>query len=321
MNILTTIPSKFLAGQVPENLKESGRNYGNQLFWAATKKFLAGHNLFNVNDSYNCSIDRVVFVLANSIQNRNAGWLRKLAEQILHLDCPKVLLSIGAQHNNFDMFNFSDELKHSLSLLMGQMDVAYLRGEYTDKLLKHNGIKGEFIVNGCPSIFLNEIPAIEYKDERVIKRVIINMPMFRQLPALFEDLNAMAIDKRVSLLAQGNIYAGFYGPHYLLKHPKGIDYWRELLKNVDFTIGTRVHGSIMSLLCGIPTLCLCWDSRTTELCNEMQIPHIIYDGQRFNGLDDLLTFARQNYYFDRCLFDVNLQRMKQNLQKLDFLDL
>jgi len=317
MNILTSIPSKFLADQVAENLKESENNYGNQLFWAATIKLLAGHNLFSVSDSYNCSIDRVVYVMANSFQNQIADRLRKSAEQISHLDCPKVLLSIGAQHDNSEMFDFSDELKRASTLLLGQMDVTYLRGEYTHELLKHNGIEGEFIVNGCPSIFLNDIPAIEYQDERVM----INMPRFIQLPALFEDLNAMAIDERVSLLAQNNIYAGFYGPHYELNCPKGIDFWRSLLENVDFTIGTRVHGSIMSLLCGVPTLCICWDSRTTELCKEMQIPHLIYDGQRFNGLDDLLTFARQNYNFDRGLFDTNLERMKVNLQKLDFLNL
>jgi len=209
MNILTSIPSKVLAGQGLE-MKDLEGNCGNLLFWEATMKLLSGHNLFSVSDSYNCSIDRVVYVMANGIQNQIAGRLRERAEQISQLDCPKVLLSIGVQHDNSEMFDFSDELKRASTLLLGQMDVTYLRGEYTHELLRHNGIEGEFIVNGCPSIFLNDIPAIEYQDERVM----INMPSFRQLPALFEDLNAMAIDERVSLLAQNNIYAGFYGPHY-----------------------------------------------------------------------------------------------------------
>jgi len=338
VNILTSIPSKILAGQTPDNLMESEMNYGNLIFWEATIGLLKGHNLLSINEPYDCSIDRVVFVLANSIQNEIAHRLQKSAEQILHLDCPKVLLSIGAQHDNYEMFDFSDELKHASNLFLGQMDIVYLRGDYTYELLKHNGIEGEFIVNGCPSILLNDIPPIEYQDERVM----INMPSYNHMPAtsrqtsrtwwmrffrrdksaytLFEDLNGMATNGRVKLLAQEDIYLGFYGPQYELSYPKGIDCWRGLLENVDFTIGTRIHGSIMSLLCGIPTLCLCLDSRTRELCKRMEIPHTIYDGQRFDGLDDLLSFARQNYNFDRALFDENLESMRMNLQKVDFLN-
>ena len=136
-------------------------NRENLLFQKATMKLLTGHNLFYVNDSYNCPMDRIVYVAANNIQEASEGWVRTRAEQISHLNCPKVLLSIGAQNENSELFDFSDELKHSLILLLGQMDVSYLRGEYTHELLRHNGIKGEFIVNGCPSIFLNDIPAID----------------------------------------------------------------------------------------------------------------------------------------------------------------
>jgi len=48
-------------------------------------------------------------------------------------------------------------------------------------------------------------------------------------------------------------------------HLKNQRIWRQHLKGATFSIGTRIHGSIMSLLCGVPTLCMCIDSRTTEL--------------------------------------------------------
>lgn len=52
---------------------------------------------------------------------------------------------------------------------------------------------------------------------------------------------------------------------------ESIEFFRN---NVNLMIGTRIHGTILGLIAGLPSLCLVIDSRTYELCEQMSIPYI-----------------------------------------------
>ncbi|OGO58150.1 MAG: hypothetical protein A2V85_08460 [Chloroflexi bacterium RBG_16_72_14] len=49
--------------------------------------------------------------------------------------------------------------------------------------------------------------------------------------------------------------------------------WIEDLRAVDFSFGTRIHGSIAAILAGTPTVVLAHDSRTLELARYFGIPY------------------------------------------------
>ena len=49
--------------------------------------------------------------------------------------------------------------------------------------------------------------------------------------------------------------------------------WKNFVKNYKFAIGNRVHGSILAINSGVPALCLNADSRATEMCQFLKIPH------------------------------------------------
>lgn len=39
-------------------------------------------------------------------------------------------------------------------------------------------------------------------------------------------------------------------------------------------IGSRIHGTILGLMAGLPSMCLVIDARTYELSKQMSIPYI-----------------------------------------------
>jgi hypothetical protein len=299
---MTNIPSGFLSG----NSKVNGGNCGNQMTWLSTMKLLEGNELFD--RFYKVEPDMVVLAMSNAIQKRTALLVGEIANSIEHFDCPKIMLSIGAQNKTSELFYFPPELKSKTVKLLSQMDSVNLRGEYTLDLLRHNGIEGSFEANGCPSILLNEIPLIpKWKDEKVV----INMPRYKQCPILFCNFIEMSGDERVTLLAQDNIYQGYSNEKKDINHILSIDVWRDHLEGATFSIGTRIHGSIMSLLCGVPTLCICIDSRTTELCRSLNVPYVIYEDNRFASFNELMSFSQRMYNFNRHALDESVRNMQK----------
>ena len=53
-----------------------------------------------------------------------------------------------------------------------------------------------------------------------------------------------------------------------------VESWLAFLSQRDFSIGTRIHGTIAALLAGTPAVLLTHDTRTTELADAMNIPRI-----------------------------------------------
>lgn len=53
-----------------------------------------------------------------------------------------------------------------------------------------------------------------------------------------------------------------------------IPIWMKYLKDkqFNFSFGSRIHGSILPILCNIPALVDCIDSRTREICEFFEIP-------------------------------------------------
>src|SRR3712207_6450775 len=68
--------------------------------------------------------------------------------------------------------------------------------------------------------------------------------------------------------------------------------WMEELRAHDFSFGTRIHGNIVALLAGTPSVVLAHDSRTLELCRYHDIPHrLLADVPRKVRPEDLYAGA------------------------------
>ena len=49
----------------------------------------------------------------------------------------------------------------------------------------------------------------------------------------------------------------------------------EHYRKFDFVVGPRIHGVILGLQTGIPSLCIVHDSRTLELCQTLKVPYVM----------------------------------------------
>jgi polysaccharide pyruvyl transferase WcaK-like protein len=89
----------------------------------------------------------------------------------------------------------------------------------------------------------------------------------------------------------------------------------EFLLGFDFVVGTRIHGAMLGLQAGIPSLCIAHDSRTREMCEVMQVPFVMAaDVRTGTTLSDLLGRFR----FDARSFDENRRMLADRLNEFPF---
>lgn len=66
------------------------------------------------------------------------------------------------------------------------------------------------------------------------------------------------------------------------------DQWFNSMKTFDFSIGTRIHGNIASILAGTPALVIAIDTRTLELAQYFKIPYVkLSDLNKYKNLEAL----------------------------------
>ncbi len=71
-----------------------------------------------------------------------------------------------------------------------------------------------------------------------------------------------------------------------------IEQWLKFLEEIDFVIGTRLHGIIAMLLAGKPAVLVTHDTRTAEVAKLMSIPSI--SGSDFDGsIDQIQTIFQE----------------------------
>ena len=211
-----------------------------------------------------------------------------------------------------------------------------VRGSFTMDVLDKIGLAAHATVVGCPSLFINPTPVL---GRQIAKRlrppervaVIAGNQHWPHLQRIEESLAQLVTQTNGSYIGQA--------PHEMMALTKGLarsldssslqqcrDYirphaeiqdfvdwsvrygnmffdvrdWIEHYKHFDFVIGTRVHGTILGIQAGVPSLCIVHDSRTLELCETLTIPHVLPDDvPAVINRDDLISL----FNFDADEFD------------------
>ena len=324
-------------------LKIMGGNSGNCMFWESTKKIiqsqttskLLNHKEYNKNrHKYANKIDKVVLVTANTISPKAFTQLNYYYGLIKSLNCKKYLFSAGAQNNTIDLIKFSERERNVYNSFFPCFEYAYLRGQYTYDLLKYNKIPVSNIkAVGCPSILLKPIDTDNLKakfknlynrDSNQIKAGI-NFPNSNQNEKLRTLFKKIMSDKDVFTLVvdDTSLYDLIHGNKNksarFEKHKDNLQFSNNVFNlinffkdNVDFMFGTRIHGTVLGLCAGLPSMCLAIDSRTYELCEQMNIPYInCIDKQvYFNDKNELVEIFKNN--FDVSKIDQLKETIKNN---------
>ena len=215
-----------------------------------------------------------------------------------------------------------------------------VRGSFTMDVLDHLGLSSHAVVIGCPSLFINPTPVLGKKVAERLRTpdrvaVVAGHQHWHQLGLrgieaslvqLVTETNGCYVAQApVEMMAltrgmaesiddatlricrdyvQPNLdlsefidWSARYGNVFF-----DVDSWIEHYKRFDFVIGTRIHGTVLGIQAGVPSLCIVHDSRTLELCETLKIPHVFpEDVQDGINRDDLVSL----FNFDADAFDKN----------------
>ncbi len=107
---------------------------------------------------------------------------------------------------------------------------------------------------------------------------LVQRPLELMKPIQGEALSNPA---EIAYFARCAEFLGFANPaalvDFLRRHgqvPSSVSDWAHGLRRFTAAVNTRIHGTMMGMAAGLPSLCICHDTRTRELAKQLRVPHI-----------------------------------------------
>lgn len=232
-------------------------------------------------------------------------------------NCNVSIFGLGAQAaSSNSLLDLGPETIRFLEVLSERCACISVRDLYTAELLS-NYVKSEIIVTGCPSNFINLDSQLPSKLIDSLNRMSehnnwIDLKVYSTEFAPGTELSYLALRKMVNILLQTEsayvcqspelipfllnesefprgsyqcLIDMFSGDESLLRRflkNKGcvffsIDAWLQHAKGFDLAFGMRIHGNMLALQAGVPSLLVAHDSRTEGLAKSMSIPYVLID--------------------------------------------
>jgi hypothetical protein len=251
-------------------------------------------------DYVNSTYTHCFFTLQDQFQERlpdyiPAAQVLKIIEFIKALRVPLVAYSVGT---NFAPNDTTRTICSELSALMQAISEKCLligvRGEITRESLAKSGVHNTMVI-GCPTYFENGFGRLLHKKPLTPASSILGTGLFSTHAPNPVHFLAQSETLAMKLSCEGTLAAGDiagfksaadcypgYGHTFLnaLKHNRvrafhDINEWKRYITEADIrvAIGTRLHGSILAINCGVPALCTAGDTRAQETCAYLGIPH------------------------------------------------
>lgn len=293
-----------------------GNNVGNLAFSYASERLLSHPDdavtaaptgpWFADPAAVNREFDHVVFPLANHFRASNLKALDRQSTAIEQLTTRFTVLGVGAQAD-LDGNAPRDEreaveraTRRFVRAVLERGPSIGVRGDFTKEYLVDLGFDDAQVdVIGCPSMFLHgpdlplRLPASVADDDPIaitISPYVTEMgPILRRALRRHPRLTYFGQDHRtLRLLLKGTPLPGddpllpLHPEHPIFApgrtvFPLSIPAWQEELRRQSFGFGTRIHGTIVSLVSGTPAVLLAHDSRTLELARYHAIPFVRLD--------------------------------------------
>jgi Polysaccharide pyruvyl transferase len=269
--------------------------------------------------------DIVVIAAANFLfRGFDFGGMAAFLEKI---DLPVVVAGLGAQASSFEEeVELLPGTERLVSIIAERAKLIGVRGEFTRRVLEKRGIHHVQII-GCPSYYfggrisqltahpLPERPSISINGSRDVIRHAFDPKLMREvlgrlvaeavaldgtcvvqteLPEmrLASGVSSEEADKAAKDVAAA--FAGAADPEALESWARramrvywSVPAWRDAMKTVDFSVGTRFHGNMVALQVGTPAVIVCHDTRTTEMSEFLGLPHVSLQEAATSGLSEL----------------------------------
>jgi hypothetical protein len=295
--------------------EEVGRNTGNLAFWYATSQLFDGEIHYlgwsTKKEELPVEIDILVIPAANWLHERSD--LSSLADLVADFDKPCIIVGLGAQSDSEDVIPIlPDGTVQFLKEVSKRTPSLFLRGSFSQKVCRHYGITNTTVA-GCPTILINSDRTLgehlENKFENPIEKLSVHTSTLKKPLAITESIllkhletyhgmynvqdpvpfmkliiNEVLDDKDVNYI---NAYKSFASPEstfdeftsFIKKQGVffcDINSWIHQMRTYSHSLGIRIHGTILSLSAGTPSICITHDTRTVELSRRLKIPNIHY---------------------------------------------
>ncbi|MCQ8850415.1 polysaccharide pyruvyl transferase family protein [Alteromonas stellipolaris] len=217
-----------------------------------------------------------------------------------------------------------------------------VRGNFTKKVLEHYNVSEKVQVLGCPTLFLNPDKELGYKIAEKLKKPPkrVAVPSGHQkwhhlakieqcLAGIVSETNGSYIGQspfEMFKLTRGELselnekqfqecksyIMPYSSDEYFVEwcnHHGNLFFdipsWMEHYRKYDFIVGPRIHGVVLGLQVGIPSLCIVHDSRTLELCETLKVPYVmageLMKGFSLKQLWEKVRFNAQEFTENRTL--------------------
>ncbi|MGD9477776.1 polysaccharide pyruvyl transferase family protein [Shinella sp. G-2] len=240
------------------------------------------------------------------------GWF---AEQIEAKSVEKiVMVGAGAQAYEYtDHVPLTDGTLRFIHLLAEKGTTIGVRGYFTAEVLAGYGIKNVDVI-GCPTAYWSGRKPIRPAPAKLERLAVHCTPegFFRdKVGALFKHaithdasyviqsekwmiplINEAFASGKAEQNSEGRVsyYSyGFASPEDVVRWLQrkalvffGMTEWISAMEGFDFVYGARFHGNMAAIQAGTPALNMPFDTRTRELCEYLNLPHLPFE--RFNGL-------------------------------------
>ncbi len=329
----------------------SGNNSGNLVFqYAVSHHIVSPKHYFTWNTEpalVKELCDVIVFPAANQI-NPRYNW-EKQADFIEKVNLPCVVVGLGAQASELDT---NIELQQGtlkwLKAIASRSHCIGVRGEYTADVLAKLGVKNTVVI-GCPSNFINPNPSLGELIERKLRveprNLVINESAGREqlkfierklvdwlclyggnyicqspenMIALarkrFDEVDKSWIEKFHKYLLPRVSYEEFLV--FVKQHFQvffSVNAWLEFLSSMDLSIGTRMHGNLLSIQSATPGICIYHDSRTQELSRTTLIPRVSV--KQFSSIQNIRELIKETNFKGKS-FDINRIKLAIEYQKI-----
>ena len=266
----------------------------------------------------------VFLILQDQIRIKESYGLKlpykKIIDFISRTNKPIIIAGLGA--NSFNGFDhefykkLDPNLIYFLKFLSDRCVEIGIRGFYTQEILHKLGIDNTRVI-GCPSFFEAG------KNRHIVKQELYDLnsvlitqrkfPFMSENHKIMQDYQEESIIKPIAFDTIDNTFfleklSPFINKTYHIF--SDIHSWKTFIKNYKFAIGGRLHGSILAINAGIPALCLSNDSRATEMCEFLKIPH----------MPDLEITSKNDIF--KIYDKLNIMELNKNYPKLydNFID-
>ena len=256
-----------------------------------------------INENYSY----FVIPLADAFREGFENYLIALTRMIKLLKIPAIVIGVGLcapfEPNLSKGFPFDDVVKAFMDAVLEKSAIVGVRGQITADYLSSLGyIEGiHHMVIGCPSMYMYGCD-LKIRDTKITKDslVCINNSVISPMNVLRfidksgrEFSNGYFIPQRLNELKL--TYLGIpikINPDKINCYPNDINHylyqkdrvrffinfreWSKFISNADFTFGARVHGNIISVISGTPSLMIPKDARMRELAEYHNLTRVNY---------------------------------------------